>query len=423
MQHRAALPCILVLMLASFGAAAEETVFDIGGRLRAQVVGATYPEDSVFRQFTGSNTKDLNTGARVVFTVDRGPWDFRADYQLASLWGDSVEAGRALPPGLGTIAAGRVPTDERRLFDLTDVITENNDFVLLQRLDRLSVGHKTEKTVLRFGRQALSWGNGLIYAPMDFVNPFDPAQVDREYKAGDDLLYGQYLTDSGDDLQGVVVFRRNLATGDVDDDASAVALKYHGFRGAGEYDLLFARNYGDTLAGFGGNISVGGGVWRGDLVVTSTDTDVVPQVVVSYSESWVWFGKNVSGVAEYFHNGFGQSSNNYSPEALADNTDLVERLLRGELFTLGKNYLALSALIEITPLFLFTPNLFMNVGDPSALFQVVTQNDLRENLTLLGSLNIPFGSDGSEFGGPDSGVPGLYLSTGPSVSLQLNWYF
>ena len=60
---------------------------------------------------------------------------------------------------------------------------------------------------LRFGRQALSWGNGLFYAPMDLVNPFDPAAIDTEYKAGDDMLYLQYLQDSGNDLQAAVVVR------------------------------------------------------------------------------------------------------------------------------------------------------------------------------------------------------------------------
>jgi len=37
----------------------------------------------------------------------------------------------------------------------------------------------------------LSWGNGLVFSPMDIVNPFDPTAVDTEYKAGDDMLYGQ----------------------------------------------------------------------------------------------------------------------------------------------------------------------------------------------------------------------------------------
>ena len=36
-------------------------------------------------------------------------------------------------------------------------------------------------------------------APMDLMNPFDPATIDTEYKAGDDMLYFQYLQDGGND--------------------------------------------------------------------------------------------------------------------------------------------------------------------------------------------------------------------------------
>lgn len=418
--RRALLP---ILVLLSGLAVADETRYDIGGRLSAEGIFVTYPDDSVTGQVSGSSTVDTNGVARVILKVDRGDWDFRTDYQNAVLRGDTIETANSLPPGFEGLIIARLPDDSRRLFDLTQVIDESDDYVWLHRLDRLSIGHTTEKTVLRFGRQAISWGNGLIYNPVDIFNPFDPAAVDKEFKAGDDLFYGQYLTDSGDDLQAVTVFRRNLESGDVERDSSALAFKYHGFAGANEYDLLAAENYGDTTLSVGGIVGVGGAVFRADIVATSTDSDTVWQLVASYTESWIWGGKNISGVLEYFHNGFGQSAGEYSPEELATNPDLVARLARGELFTLGRHYVAASATIEMNPLFLLIPNLFVNVADPSALAQVVTQNSLGDNLVLLGSINLPIGPDGSEFGGPEASIPGLYFSSGPSASLQLNWYF
>jgi len=42
---------------------------------------------------------------------------------------------------------------------------------------------------------------------------------------------------------------------------------------------------------------------------------------------------------------------------------------------------------------------------------------------LLGSLNMPIGPDGSEYGGTVSPVKGLYFSTGLSLFAQLAWYF
>ena len=422
-HSRFTLLAALLAPLLTISASAEQTRYDIGGRVSGELAGVTYPEDSIFREFAGSSAKDANGVARVILKADRGDWNFRTDYQFAHLHGDSVELTNALPPGLGGSSGGRLPNDDQRLFDLTHVISEGDDYVTLHRLDRLSIGHTSEKTVLRFGRQAISWGNGMIYNPVDIFNPFDPAAVDKEYKSGDDLLYGQYLTDSGSDLQGVMVFRRNLETGDVDKDSSALAFKYHDFWKAGEYDLLLAENYGDTLASVGGNVGVGGAIVRGDLVVSFTDSETVAQFVTSYSESWTLGGKNVSGVLEYFYNGFGQPAGEYSPAEILDNPDLAARLVRGELFTLGRHYLALSTAIEMTPLFVLVPNAFINLEDPSALLQLVTQNSLSDDMTLLGAINLPVGPSGSEFGGPDSAIPGKYLSTGPSLSLQLNWYF
>jgi hypothetical protein len=77
----------------------------------------------------------------------------------------------------------------------------------------------------------------------------------------------------------------------------------------------------------------------------------------------------------------------------------------------------------MTPLLLLIPNLFVNLQDPSALAQLVVQYDWKQNLLLLAALNLPVGSDGSEYGGIEASADGLYFSTGPSVFAQLAWYF
>ncbi len=275
----------------------------------------------------------------------------------------------------------------------------------------------------RFGRQAISWGNGMVFSPMDIFNPFDPAAVDKEYKTGDDMLYGQYLFNNGSDMQGVAVVRRNPLTGDVDKDQSSLAFKYHGFVGMNEFDLLVAEHYADRVIGAGGTLSLGGAVVRGDLTWTRTGLDDVFSAVSSLSYSWTWGGKNVSGLLEYYYNGFGQRHSDYSTQSLLQNPDLLRRIERGELFTLARHYVAASAMIEITPLFLLTPNLFVNLEDPSALLQVVAQFDWKQNLQLLGALNIPIGASGTEYGGIEAPVDGQYFSSGPGLFAQLAWYF
>lgn len=412
----------LLAVAVAVGASADDTTYNLGGRIRPQFSFTSYPDNSFFQGVFGSTSEDLNLDARVVFEVGHGRWSVDVDYQLIALYGDRVEFSRELPEEL-RILYPHLPTDRTRLFDLTWVHHDSGRTAVLSRLDRLSVGYSTDKVVLKFGRQAISWGNGLVYNAMDIFNPFDPAAVDKEYKTGDDMVYGQYLRDNGDDLQGVAVFRRDVETGDVEADAGSLAFKYHGMLGAGEYDALVSRHFGDTLVGAGGNRSLGGAVWQGDLVVTLTDDAAVPSVVTNLTYSWVWGGKNFSGGAEYFYNGFGQADGCYSLECLGDNPELLQRIARGELFTVGRHYVALNAMIEIHPLFKLTPILFANVGDPSTLFQMLFQYDPRESLVLVGSVNLPVGADGTEFGGLPTDVPGLYLSSGPSLILQLGWYW
>jgi len=411
----------LVLLLGC-AAAAVASPYDVGGHGKLRFLGTSLPADSVLHALSGSRAVDVEGDLRLDFRAGTGHWTFNADYQLFALYGDRTEYTRELPDA-ADVFLRRFPDDERRLFDLTTIMHDSGKSALLHRLDRLWVGYASEKAVVRFGRQAISWGNGLFYAPMDLVNPFDPAAIDTEYKTGDDMLYVQYLQDSGNDVQAAVVLRRDAASGDVDAAEATVAAKYHGFIDRNEYDLLIAEHYDALVVGIGGTHSVGGAVLRADVVVTDTPRDTRAQLVANWSYSWIWAGKNVSAALEYHYNGFGQSAGAYDPQSLAANPDLVSRLLRGEMFTVGRHYLAGSILIEMTPLWTLTPTLLANVADPSGLLQLVTSRSLSDNVTFLGSLNVPLGPNGTEFGGIDSGIPGRYLSTGPGVFAQLAWYF
>ena len=403
-----ALPKALLLLLAGTHvvlADAVRTEFDGHTKLRA--LGQTYPGDSVFRDLLGSNSVDGQGDLRLNMKTRTGGWTFEANYQLAALSSESLQ----------------IPNDDRRFFNLTSTITENETTALLHRLDRLWVGYTSEKTVIRFGRQALSWGNGLFYAPMDLVNPFDPSSVDTEYKAGDDMLYLQYLQDTGADFQGAYVIRRDVSSGDVKSNQATTALKYHGFAGDSEYDVLVAEHYGDPVIGVGFGRGIGGAQWSADLVITDTELDTYVQWVSNVSYSWVFADKNMSGALEYHFNGFGQKNGEYGAQAVLGNPDLLARLARGELFTVGRHYLAGSVLIELTPLWTISPTVLSNVEDPSALFQLISNYSLSDNATLLGSLNVPLGKSGSEFGGIQALAPDRYFSTGAGIFLQLAWYF
>lgn len=422
-------PALMLLAGLLPGCVAHAADWAYGGHVKGQFAAAHYPDDSLFREQFGASSRDYSLDARFKLRLDAGAWEAAGDVQLIVRYGELLELSR-LAQGLETVPDS-APSDERRLFDLTWVMLDEEDALALQRLDRLYAGYRGDEWVVRFGRQVVSWGNGLVYTPMDFFNPFDPAAIDKEYKTGDDMLYGQYLRANGDDVQAVLVGRRDPASGEASADVATLAFKYHGFFRGFEYDALAAHHYGEPIVGMGGNHAVGGAIWRGDAMLSRGEEQGAALLLVSsLSYSWVMGGKNVSGLLEYFHNGFGIAGGDYGPLVLAAHPDLTDRIARGELFTLGRDYLAASALIELTPLVLCTPNLFVNLDDPSALLQLVGQFDLLQDLQLLAALSLPLGPAGSEFGGirwtaadADPLAPDSYLSTGPGVWAQIAWYF
>jgi len=410
---------VAVLALLASAVAAQPPGFD-GGHAKLRWQGGSYPDDSAYRGVFGEVANDEYADLRLKFSGQRNRFSVRADYQLIGQWGDSLDLPvdasglLLLPPSL--------PDDDGRWWDLTDTLGDSGSRAAVQRLDRLNVAYTGDRAVLRIGRQAVSWGNGLIYNPVDFFNPFDPVAVDTEYKLGEDMVYGQYLLQDGSDWQAVFVQRRDeqgRATG----EQSSSALKFHGFGLESEWDLLLAENFNEFMVGAGGLANLGEAVLRGDITFVDADDGWVTSLVANWSWSWVWGGYNATAVVEYFYNGFGLAEDDYSLENILRDPDLARRLQRGELYAIGRHHMAGSLLVELAPLLNVTGNLFANLEDGSALAQLVVQWDLAQNWQLLAAATGPLGSQGTEYGGIDAGVEDLTLAVGPAMLVQLAWYF
>ncbi len=413
--HRMLRPALVFVSLLPFALNAEN--FDYRGHIKGQSIIVNYPDNSLFQDFIDDPSSDQNADLRLNFDFHRSAWTGRIDYQLLIKHGDTVSMPTSIAPTPQSIT-----TDEYRLMNLTEVFIDKNQTIAAHRLDRLHFTYSSEQTIFRIGRQAISWGNGLIYNPMDFFNPFDPASVDKEYKSGDDMLYSQFSFDNENDLQAVWVGRRD-DDGNSTSEVSSIAAKYHVFLNDYEFDFLLSEHYNSQIVGLGGVFNVGGSVWRSDVLSTETDSSRQTSAVLNVSYSWITSGMNMSGHVEAYRNGFGIDNGDYSPANLLRNPELVSRIKRGELFTLARHYLAASVTIELTPLWLLTTTLFANLDDDSNLLQLLSQHDLEQNLQLLVAVSIPGGDEGSEFGGIDSGVADRPLSVGESIFAQLAFYF
>lgn len=313
-------------------------------------------------------------------------WSYDLHYLLQGEYSSDFSGLASLTP----------PIPDVNPLNLQTEITRGRYGSLNHRLDRASITHSTPRTVIRLGRQALTWGRGQVFQPLDLFNPFSPDAQDRSYKPGADMAYAQYLFDNGADIQAIVVPRRD-ADGDLTAEASSAAIKGLWPMGNVELEAVAASDYGDPVFAFGAAGPVGDALWKFDVVSTHPeDGGAVVSAVASFHKSWNWGVKPVSAYVEYYRNGFGVTDRR-PVDSLP--VGLTERISRGQIFATGRDYLNIGGTVNWTPLLQVTPVAVVNLNDRSALALVTAQYNLSNKANLVLSAQLPFGSRGSEYGG------------------------
>lgn len=389
------------------------SAFEAGGHIKTQF---TYLDSSPANVPGGPNAKnDLivnELDLRIKLKKRTEKLEFQFEGQALSLFSEASGLSGSSSNSSNSAVIGVLPrltTDNRRLFQFTAQAIDEENQNLVIRPDRLSVSYLRQQFVFKAGRQAISWGNGLVFQVLDPFNPFSPTEVDRDYKTGDDMLYSQWLFSGGEDLQGLVLVRRNPDTHAISSDQSSYAIKFHGrsaFSGI-DYDVLLARHYDEPLIGLGSSMDLEEAILRYDLVFVEVEGQGwTGSFLLNVDRSFLFFDKNIYGYLEYFHNGVGVSSSHYGNPDQA----LIKRLRRGELFTLNKDYFSSGFRVEWKPWFNSFLATIINLRDSSGFFQFREELDWIRNTLLSFGANIPFGSSGSEYGGfgvPVQTLPGL----------------
>lgn len=398
-----------------------------GGHLKLRGSVSWMPDDSIFQPVGTGAYGDGYGELRIKNHLYFGSWgEFETHYVLAAAGGDTWTKSRELSDGGVSWPgwnAGRPPSDKRQLLDLTWVITDNDRGAAYQRLDRLCLTLKPGWGTVRIGRQAVSWGNGMVFNPMDVFNPFAPTDFERDYKVGEDMVSMEIPLGGGGSLQSLAVPRRDPASGGIRADQSSVAGKWHFARGTTEFDVLAAAHYGEPVLGGGAVGYAGGAAWR--VNVTWTRVDDSPRLdgfwsaVANMDYSWTWGGRNTYGFVEAYYNGLGGPPYD---EALADPA-LVDRLRRGELYTIGRMYLAGGLQVEAHPLCNLYFSVIVNADDPSAVFQPRVVWDAAPNVQLTAGANLYAGATGSEFGGIEVAGSNLPFRYPANVYLWLSRFF
>ncbi len=377
-------------------------------------MGSFGPSDSLSASLGAKDYNDAFTNLRFTFKPTWKNWTFDLHYVVTAEDGEGVVLDR-----VQTLAG---PTPPSTWLNLTNTALDHGHILVQDGFDRLSLAYSTSDLVVRVGRQALSWGSGLVFKPMDLFDPFSPTAIDTEFKPGTDMAYAQYLFADGSDLQVIAVPRAERLGDAPTANDSSFALHYQGRIFGAETTLLLARDHGDWTAGAGLNGQAAGATWNVEVVPTAVrGGDVTLSGIANISYAAELAGHNARLFAEYFRNGFGV----LGAATLQDlPADLQDRLARGQLFNVRKDYLATGMTFEASPLITFSPTVIAGLDDASVDLLASISWSLGDNLTLVSGAQAPIGRRGSEFGGLPISSDSAVLSSSPDqIYLQLRKYF
>lgn len=404
-----------VIVTAVLCSAMSASALEMDVRAKAFGVGAALPEHSLQRELDGTPAYDYTADLRLLFTQEVGRFTLTAHHNTILNGGDSF-AFRTNP---GATLDQSATDDGFRLMDLTWELHSGDRHRLVHRFDRLALQYRGSTWGVTVGREAVSWGSGLVFQPMDLFSPFAPTTVDRDFKAGDDLLIVDKLFADGSDLQFLGVARRDIE-GDATADVASAAVKWRKFVGSGELELFAGKHYLDQVYGGALRIPVRSAMLRTDLVATRLQAgDWYYSGIVNLDYSFDLAGRSSYVFAEYYHNDFGLKALPASPALLPE--ALAARLLRGEVFNLMRDYLALGGSVQWHPLWTQALTVIGNLNDGSTLLQTSISYVPSDRATLEAGVTVPFGGAGTEFGGVP--VLGDALTTGGALQGYLRWVY
>jgi hypothetical protein len=414
LDARAALAALaLGLVLAGAGARAQS--MDLHGRLELQDAGEFSRDDSLQSALGAQQSNDALADLRLIWAPSWDRWSLEVDGLVTAQNGPDVRLARA--------EMDLLPTPPPTWFNLSENIVNRGPTVVTADLDRLYVGYTSPQTVVRVGRQALTWGSGLVFRPMDLFDPFSPSATDTEYKPGVDMLYLQRLFADGSDLQFVLAPRPPRYGAAPTTNESSAALHYQTVLFGHRTTWLLASDHGDWVGALSVNGALKGATWNLEVVPTGVRREgVYVSGVANISDALTLFGRNATVFAEYFRNGFGAGSGAIDIAGLPP--DLKDRLARGQVFNVRNDYLASGLTVEINPLFNLSPTLIAGLDDGSIFLLAAGTWSLSDSLTLIAGVQIPIGPSGTEYGGLPLTAGGAVLLTPPSrLYLQLRRYF
>ena len=344
---------LIVSLFCSVSAFAIEPSGDL--KLFHLMSGAPRGAEDMGGQSSGALT------ARLKLKERWGAWEGEGHVAMNALGGGAQGSLLSLSPNLNSA--------EEPLPLRWQVIDEGGASALV-RVDRLTLSYELGSVRLKLGRQALSFGQGRAFTPLDRVSPFSPASVDREYKPGVDAVRVDGYWGVAGEWTMVAAVRTGWGLYD-----TVLGARAQDSFGGWDIGLVGLWVGGDLVAG----LSLGGALGDlsafGDLTWTrrarsgplaeadearGTQADFL-RGSVGVEGSWAVSGGGGLSL-ELAWLGDGSSEPNELMSARLD-----PRVMSGERWLLGRAYGALSLNQSLTPLIRATLTVISNLEDRSAL--------------------------------------------------------
>lgn len=321
-----------------------------------------------------------------MFKHASGPVRIEFDPTLTWTGGDAVRVLSA-----SSLPLDQLPgNDSRRYFDWSNEVFSDDEHRLISRVDRLSIAYRQSSWSVQVGRQAVSWGNGLVFQPLDLFSPFAPTAIDREFKPGVDSLLFESLVGNSNELQLLMIGRQHDAA---HASPHTMALKWHTELSEFSLDLIVAEHIGDEFAAFSLSLPIAGSLLRLETSRLCSESTCTISGLANLDYTIALGPALLYLFGEIYHNGLGLER---SFDSVPDT--LNERLARGEIFTLMKNYGSLGMNITWHPLWSQSFIYLSNLGDHSGLFQTAVNYEPGDASRMQFGVSAPFGDKNTEFG-------------------------
>jgi len=356
--------------------------------------------------------------------------EIAAHYEISTQIGDDQRLRRRVEEMYGDSPLGAQILEELfpeigapELFGLDHQIDQSDDYRLQHRLDRLYLKLHLGPWDLTLGRQALSWGPGRLWNPTDYLASFSPTEIDKEEKAGVDLVHARVAVH---DRVSLEAYAAPVRAGDdrIDGHGSAAAVKAALQALDAEWALSGGWFYDRTKVGF----SVDGLLWQAGAraAVTRTTVAGVPneayyQAVVNVDYGWShdW---NPYLAVEYFYNGFGKDDPEKYEQLLTEPA-FTGGYRRGEIYNVGEHYLGIVFTLQPHALVTIAETPIANLLDQSLFNSLVLTWSVIQNFDWQFGAQHSFGRVPSEYGGAENPLGGDDIAVPDTYFTYLKYYF